>query len=449
MTIIQTGLGEFKRAAQHGHCDGILKVANRLALAYNEIDKKAPVCVLVCSACIAEAAMATLDWRRIHHEATVVDLHVHPSMQQQLFQRNLGLRYMINRTIHANPWSVRASFPRMRDGGYGVILSALYVPEHGILKDFPIVRWFRFLRPDLWRKLIKRQPYQATRVIMEDMEKAVASSSGYAAVRMAHSIAELDATLSLPKADRPIAAIHAVEGGHSLGGPGESDEHVLSHLEELFDCGVSCITLAHFYPNRVVHPCYPFPEDIARLSVHPTLWRDLTLGLTDLGKKIVERMIDLGMMIDLSHCTPTARQQIFDIVDASGKRVPLLATHVGAYEIDPSPYNLSDQEIRRIARDGGIVGVIFMPYWLMPKESAQGLNFISRHIQYLIDTGGEDVVGIGTDFDGFTTPPDDLDNASQMPRLTQRLVVDGRTEVQIKKVLGENALRVIRQAWRK
>jgi membrane dipeptidase len=93
------------------------------------------------------------------------------------------------------------------------------------------------------------------------------------------------------------------------------------------------------------------------------------------------------------------------------------------------------------------VGVIFMPYWLMPKESRQGINFLSRHIQYLVDTGGEDVVGIGTDFDGFATPPDDLDNASQMPRLTQRLVIDGHPPERIKKILGGNALRAIREGW--
>ncbi len=126
-------------------------------------------------------------------------------------------------------------------------------------------------------------------------------------------------------------------------------------------------------------------------------------------------MIELGMLIDVSHCTPIARRQIYDIADASGKPVPLLATHVGAYVMDPSPYNLTDEEIRRIARDGGVIGVVFMPYWLMPKESGQGTNFIYRHIQYLVHSGGKDAVGIGTDFDGFTTPPDDLDNASPDP----------------------------------
>ena len=391
--------------------------------------------------------MSHLDWKRIHHEATVVDLHIHPSMQQQLFQRNLNLRYIMNRTLHANPLNMRASFPRLRDGGFDVILSTLYVPERGILRDFPLVNVFRLLRPDLWRKLIVSNPFDATLNIMKDMERAVALSTEMDAVKMAGSVAELNTILSEPKGQRPIAIIHAVEGAHSLGGEHASDEDILHNLETLFGRGVICITLAHFYLNRVVNPCYPFPEDIARLSARPELWRDLTRGLTDLGKQAVEKMIELGMLIDVSHCTPTARQEIYDIIDASGKQIPLFASHVGAYNIDPSPYNLTDQEIRRIARDGGVIGVIFMPYWLMPKESRQGLNFISRHIQYLIDIGGEDAVGIGTDFDGFTTPPDDLDNASLMPRLTQRLVVDGHSEARIRKVLGENALRAIRRSW--
>ena len=391
--------------------------------------------------------MASLDWQGLHRQATIVDLHIHPSMQQQLFRRDLNLRYVIHRVLHGDPLSVRASFPRLHDGGYDVIFSTVYLPERGILKDFPIVNLFRFLRPDLWRKLIVAEPFDATLRILKDMETAVATSTGAAPMQMAGTVAELDALLSRSKGQRPIAVIHAVEGAHSLGSDNTGDADVLQHLQALYQRGVICLTLAHFYPNRVVNPCYPFPEDISRLAANPELWRDLTLGLTDLGKRVIERMIELGMLIDVSHCTPTARRQIYDIVDVSGKHVPLIASHVGAYGIDPSPYNLTDGEIRRIARDGGVVGVIFMPYWLMPKESRQGLNFISRHIQYLIDVGGEDVAGIGTDFDGFTTPPDDLDNASLMPRLTQRLVVDGHGEATILKVLGGNALRAIRQGW--
>ncbi len=393
--------------------------------------------------------MPSLDWRRLHHEATIVDLHIHPSMQQQLFGRNLNLRYVVNRTIHADPLTVRASFPRLKDGGYSAFFSTLYVPEGGIVRDFPIVRLFRFLRPDLWQKLIVASPFDATLRMMDDLETAVAASTPAAPVQMVKSVAELDALLGQPKDGRPIAAIHAIEGAHSLGRESVTDDQVLAHLDALFQLGVICITLAHFYPNRVVHPCYPFPEDIARLAHNPALWRDLTLGLTDLGKRVVERMLELGMLIDLTHSTPTARRQVFEIADASGRHSPLIASHVGAYTIDPSPYNLTDAEIRRIARDGGVVGVIFMPYWLMPKESGQGLNFISRHLQYFVEVGGQDVAGLGTDFDGFTTPPDDLDNVSQMPRLTQRLVVDGHSEAVIKKILGGNALRAIREGWGK
>jgi microsomal dipeptidase-like Zn-dependent dipeptidase len=266
---------------------------------------------------------------------------------------------------------------------------------------------------------------------------------------MASTVKQLDAILSLPKQQRPIAVIHSIEGGHSLGMHPTTGDQVLLNLENLYQRGAIYITLAHFYPNLLVNPCYPFPEDIAHLSVHPTLWRDVTKGLTPLGIQVVERMIELGMLIDLSHSTPAARKQVYDIFDASRKHMPLLATHVGAYEINPSPYNLEDWEIKRIARDGGVMGVIFMPYWLMPKESGQGINFISRHIQYVVNTAGEDVVGIGTDFDGFTTPPDDLDNAAQLPRLTQRLSNDGHPEERIKKILGDNALRAIRQGWGK
>ena len=286
--------------------------------------------------------MASLDWRQIQKEANIVDLHIHPSMQQQLFSRNLNLRYVINRTFHADPLSVRASFPRLKDGGYDVILSVLHVPEHGLLKDFPIAGLFRILRPDLWKKLFVATPFDATLSLMADFENAVNESHGYEHVRMAHSMKELNAILNMPKEVRPIAAIHAIEGGHSLGMKETSDEDVLRHLEALYQRGVIYITLAHFYPNKVTNPCYPLPEDIARLSVHPQLWRDLTLGLTDLGRRVVERMLELGLLIDLSHSSPAARRDVYDLVDASGKHTPLMATHVGAYGINPSPYNMTD-----------------------------------------------------------------------------------------------------------
>jgi microsomal dipeptidase-like Zn-dependent dipeptidase len=389
---------------------------------------------------------SSLDWKALHRASTIVDLHIHPSLQQQLFHRNLNWRYVISRL---NPLSVRASFPRLRDGGYDAFLSVIHVPEKGILRDFPIVNVFRFLRPDLWAKIFAPAPFNVALRMMDDMETAVADSTRRDWMKMARSVQELNDILSQPDEKRPIAVIHCVEGGHCLSGDDPSEAAVLQNLETFYQRGAAYITLAHFYPNQIVNPCFPFPEDVLPLAANPNTWRDLTLGLTDIGRHVVERMIELGVIIDLSHSTPTARQQIYNIVDASGKRVPLLFTHVGVYEIDPSPYNPTDWEIKRVARDGGVIGVIFMPYWLMPKESKQGINFISRTIRHLVNVGGQDVVGIGTDFDGFTTPPDDLIDASQMPRLTQRLLIDGYSQEQIIKILGGNALRILREGWGK
>ena len=383
-------------------------------------------------------------WKTIHDDKPVVDLHIHPAMNRLVIKQNLGLRYVVSRSF--NPFAVRASWPRLQDGGYGAILSVIHLPERGLLNDFPIIKLFRILRPDLWKKLIAAPPIEATLHLLDDLESSVEKSDQ---AQMARSVAELNAMLSQPIDQRRIAVVNAVEGAHSLGGPDESEDDIFYNLDTLYQRGVAYLTLAHFYPNRVVNPCYPFPEDFANLSTNPNIWRDLTLGLTDLGQRVVERLIELGIIIDLSHCTPAARQQIFDIADASGKRVPFVATHVGAYKYNSTPYNLREWEVKRIARDGGVVGVIFMPYWLIPHGHGQGLNEVARTIEYFVGIAGEDAVGLGTDFDGFTTPPEDLKDASEMPRLTQRLLSDGYSERTICKILGGNALRVLRDGWGK
>lgn len=390
--------------------------------------------------------MSASEWENIHATSPVFDLHIHPAMSRLVIRQNLNVRGIVSRSF--SPFSVRASWPQMRQGGYGTILSIIHVPERGLIKDFPIIQLFRILRPDVWRKVMVGSTFDVTLRLMDEFEEVIAGAAPVKA-QLVKSVAELDAILDQPAASRPIAVLHAIEGAHSLGMEEASEDDVLRHLETLYQRGVAYMTLAHFYPNRVVFPCFPFPEDFANLSVTRDIWRDLTLGLTDFGRRVVERMMDLGMLIDLSHCTPVARKQLFDLADARGQRVPFLATHVGAYAINPSPYNLQDWEIKRIARDGGIVGVIFMPYWLFPHGAGHGINYIAQTLRYFIDVAGEDHVGIGTDFDGFTTPPEDLKDTSEMPRLTQRLLVEGYTSESIKKILGGNALRVVRDGWGK
>lgn len=378
-------------------------------------------------------------WERIHYgDVPIVDMHVHPSLKAFLFKRMLTMRFGANRAF--NPFSVRTDFCRLQQGGLDVLLSSIYAPEKGVVKDCVYLKLLRILFPFTYRKAFPEKYFPVTLRILDLMEEQVRRSGkgGTPLAKMAHSVAELDAILAQGP-ERPIAVIHNVEGGHSLDGR-------LDNLQHLFNRGVAYLTLAHFYPNELVHPVFPYPESVQKLGCFPYGKWDLTQGLTDFGEQVVEAMVDMGMIIDISHCTPGARKRIYDI---SGNRRPIIASHVGAYEINPSPYNLKDWELKKIADTGGLVAIIFMNYWLMPHETKRGLNFIARTIDHFVKVGGVNHVGIGTDFDGFTDPPDDLKDASQLSYLTQRLLAEGYTQAALEKIWGRNAIRVLHDGWGK
>ena len=371
-------------------------------------------------------------WDQIQYGGTpIIDMHAHPSLKTSLFKRMLTVRYAASRAF--NPFTLRTDFGRLQEGGVDVLLSTIYAPEREIVQDCIYLQALRYLMPITYHKLFAHGYFGVT---IEMMEKLEAQVEGSPQAEMARSVQDLDAILSRGNG-KPIAIVHNVEGAHSLDGN-------LENLDELHRRGVAYLTLAHFYPNKYVHPVFPYPEYAQKLGCFETE-RDLTLGLTRSGAELIEKMIDLGIIPDISHCTPGARRQIYDMV---GTRIPIIASHVGAYEINPSPYNLKDWEIRRIAETGGLLCVIFMNYWLMPHETKRGLNFIARTIEHFVKVGGIDHVGIGTDYDGFTDPPDDVKDASELPRLTQRLLAEEYEPPEIEKILGVNALRVLRQGWR-
>jgi microsomal dipeptidase-like Zn-dependent dipeptidase len=378
------------------------------------------------------------NWQQIHSRSTLVDLHAHPAFNVSLFNRLLTSRvYPSSRAF--DPFSVRTNFPRLKEGGVDVVLSVAHPPERGILQECPPLKLLRYVMPRNFHRIYGRPYFEVALEMMDEMENAVSQgidpATGLPYAQFAHNWAELKAILAQGE-KRPVAFLHAVEGGHAIDGK-------LENLETLSQRGVAYLTLAHFFENEIVAPTYPWPENLQHFG-----WfsgdRDLTRGLSRFGEQVVEKMVELGMLIDLSHSTPAARARIYQIV---GRRAPLIFTHVGAYEINPDPYNPQDWELRQIADNGGLVGVIFMNYWLMPRESGRGLNFIARTLQHFIQVAGIEHVGLGSDFDGFTDPPDDLKDASELPKLTQRLVVEGYSEDEIGKILGGNALRVLVEGW--
>jgi membrane dipeptidase len=234
-----------------------------------------------------------------------------------------------------------------------------------------------------------------------------------------------------------------------MSGTKEVEEEVLRNLDYFFNRGVAYLTLAHFYPNLCVHPVFPYPEYGAKyLNWRQALGKwDETKGLTPLGVKVVNRMLDLGMLIDVSHCTIAARRQIYTLVDSHNKSECVLATHVGAFELNRISYNLQDWELRWLADHGCAVGIIFMNYWLSPVDSGLGLKYIEQTLNHIINLGGEETPAIGTDFDGFTDPPDEIIDMSELPRITSYLKGVGYGDRAVQKFLGENALRVLTKGW--
>jgi microsomal dipeptidase-like Zn-dependent dipeptidase len=409
-------------------------------------------------------------WRELHFASTVVDFHAHPALKAVLFHRNLTRRYRPLRSFFWPP-SVETNFPALEQGGVDVLLSAIYAPEKPILNDFPLLKLLRyapwpFVRRT-WHELFKHTYFEATVGLLDDLEgriesynRRASSAAAQRRVELAHSVEDLDRMLGQGSSG-PIAFVHTIEGGHSLQGETGNADEVLRNLDALFERGVASLTLAHFYPNRLVSPVFPYPEYILPLISEKhvdRLWdeHDLARGLTSIGQQVVERMLEIGMIIDVSHSTPPARRRVYEIAAQSKKQGAVVATHVGAYEINPSPYNLEDWEIRWMADHGGAVGVIFMNYWLMASATHLGVNFVSRTIEHFVQAGGgtTDHIVIGSDFDGFTDTPDDLHDASEMPRLTQRLMSELKstgqrkyTDEDLEKILGKNALRVLHEGW--
>ena len=426
------------------------------------------------------------DWKKLHFDSVVVDLHTHPALKSTLFHRDLTVnnkRKFLQRLFGKAFWPPisRVDFPKMEAGGVDNILSTVYIPEQGWLTDIPVINALKWLKPFAYRKLFKTPYFEATIGSLNDVEshiekhnkKILAGRSDCSRMaRLITGVSDLDAAI----ADNDLGVIHSVEGAHSLhgeacgqvikdfrfksgvGGVGiEEENEVLSNLQALYDRGVAYLTLAHFYPNACVEsPVFPYPEYGLKLSRWKGLmdkW-DHTKGLTSIGESVVERMLELGMLIDITHMTPPARARVYEIVEHHKKRECLVATHIGVHGVNPDPLNLEDWEISWFSSHGCVIGVIFMNYWLSPIDTNMGLKYIMQTIDRLTRFGGVDVVGIGTDFDGMTDPPDEITDLSHMPRLTRELASVMRSpsspkydDRAVAKMLGGNALRLLRNGW--
>lgn len=421
------------------------------------------------------------EWLRIHLDATVVDLHAHADSKTLLFHQALTrpLWQPLGLGGEMNPLSLPTSFFNLEQGGVDVLIAAASAPERFLWQQntsfwlaLKLAKWLPASRArSIWREFVEPDYFNVALEMVDGMEQRVEYYDEQI-LGMERQIKVVRSAQELSKAlqEGTIAIVHSVEGAHCLeGNICRQHEHiewddlhpedqrrirveVLENLDTLQEKGVAYLTLAHYFPNKIAAPTMPYTEHYALTRIPREeleyMWRVTSAkGLTSLGAEVVRRMIDLGMLIDVSHATLLARQQIYALIEESGKGSPtIIASHVGAHAVNPDPYNLRDWEIRWIAEHGGVIGVPFTNHWLIPHESRLGLNFLIRHLEHIIEKGGDTVVGIGTDFGG-DDPSDDLENASQLPKVTQRMVAEQFSGETIDNILGGNALRVLLEGW--
>jgi membrane dipeptidase len=282
---------------------------------------------------------------------------------------------------------------------------------------------------------------------------------------MAFSVADIERA----HGEHKLAALMGIEGGHSI----ENDMHLLRNYYRL---GVRYMTLSWSNTNEWADSSGDIND--AKIQHHN--------GLTDFGKQVVLEMNRLGMMVDISH---VADKTFWDAIATT--KAPVIASHSSARALVNAPRNMTDDMLRAVAKNGGVVQVNFFSGFLdedyrkaveaqakdqavaiqkyIDSLNAQGkpvsyvevdrmerawmakiprppFKVLIDHIDHIAKIAGVDHVGLGSDFDGVSgATPQGMDSAADLPKITQALLDRGYSAEDIKKILGGNLLRVFRQ----
>lgn len=232
------------------------------------------------------------------------------------------------------------------------------------------------------------------------------------------------------------AALLTVEEGGVCGGS-------LKKLEELYAMGVRMMTLTWNFPNELGYP--NLNAENHRPVYQDLLCADTEHGLTETGRSFVARMEELGMLVDVSHLSDRG---FWDVLEVS--TVPFVASHSNARAVCPCVRNLTDEMIRALAERGGVMGLNFCKDFLyLPPEGAPNPGSLApavAHAGHIFNIGGEDCLGLGSDFDGIETN-EALPGAQAMEQLWTELKRSGFTERQLDKIFYDNVLRVLFPAF--
>ncbi|MFL5583142.1 MAG: dipeptidase [Gemmatimonadaceae bacterium] len=221
-----------------------------------------------------------------------------------------------------------------------------------------------------------------------------------------------------------VALLVAVEGGHAI-------ESSLERLRDLHAAGARYMTLT-------------WNNGTAWAGAAQGLGGTRTGGLTPFGCDVVREMNRLGMLVDVSHVSEAT---FWDALDASAD--PVIASHSNARALCDHWRNLRDEQLRAVGESGGVVGLNFFSEFVDPefgrRERRAPLALLAEHAERIAEIAGADHVALGSDFDGIRFTPEGLDDVTCVPSFVQRLLHRGWREEEVRKLLGENAMRVMQR----
>jgi membrane dipeptidase len=368
------------------------------------------------------------NYLKFHYDAIVADTH-----------NDVLLRAMEGEDISVETRVGHSDLARLKKGGVDIQVFAVWVD--------PIA--------------FEKKPFKRAKDMIDTLYSIARRNSDKIAV--VRNSAELEKAI----AERKICAVIGVEGGHAI-------ENSIEKLEELYKLGVRYLGLT--WNNSTDWVSSAFDETTNPDKVKIT-------GLSEFGKKVVEKMNELGMIVDVSHLGEKA---FWDVVKVTKK--PIIASHSSVYKLCPHYRNLKDEQIKAIAQTGGVVFVNFYAEYIdstfntkrkkleekykaqfdsirvlyehdqnayrrarrqlmqkIAEELRPPLDVLIDHIDYIAKLVGVDHVGIGSDFDGISITPLEMDDVTFLPNITKKLLERGYSTDDVKKILGGNFLRVFKQ----
>ncbi|MCS7080836.1 MAG: dipeptidase [Chloracidobacterium sp.] len=336
--------------------------------------------------------------KALHERLLVADLHADTLLW--------------NRDLLARGTRGHVDLPRLQEGN--VALQAFTIvtkAPRGMNNDrtdgnrFNLVAALSFLQlwpPRTWYSLTERALYQCRR-----LEEAAARSGGRLVV--IRSRTDLERFLARRASDpKLVGAFLGVEGAHALDGD-------LANLDRLYEAGVRMMAPTHFFDNEIGGSAHGLVKG----------------GLTAMGRELIRRMEQKGMLVDLAHASPA----VIDDVLAMATR-PVVISHTGVRGTCGGLRNITDDQLRGVARTGGVVGVGYF----FAAVCGQDARSIARAIRYAADVAGVAHVALGSDYDGAVSVPFDT---AHLAEITDALLDEGFSEDEIALIMGGNVRRVL------